>query len=79
MKKTGDDAIHGRSGHTRLYVECPLDESDDAGQGALNYAVVRKHFRMAYDLLIQFGPSSISLLGLVVSDYLFEYSSFAYR
>ena len=79
MRKTGNDAMEGRSGHTRLYVECPIDESEDAGQGAFNYDMVRNHFRLAHDLLIQFGPFSSSLLALVMSDYLFDYLSLAYR
>ena len=53
MRKTGDDAIHGRSGHSGLYVESPLDWSEDAGAGAFNYIEVRKHFRVALEILIQ--------------------------
>ena len=75
IRKSTDDALNGRGGHTRLYVESPLNRNDDAGEGAFNYSIVRKHFRVAHDLLFQYGPSTNSLLSLIISDQLFDYYS----
>jgi hypothetical protein len=46
----------GRGGYGRLYVESPLDWFEDAGVGAYNYSLVRKHFKVAHDLLYVLAP-----------------------
>ncbi len=71
--KTEDDAMNGRGGFTRLYVENPFNRMEDCGSGAYNYALVKKHFKLAHDLLYSYGPYSLSFLALIISDKLFTY------
>ena len=71
--KTEDDAMFGRGGYGRLYVESPLDWFEDAGVGAYNYSLVRKHFKVAHDLLYVLAPHSTSFLALVISDKMFNF------
>lgn len=71
--KSEDDVMNGRSGFTRLCVESPLNRLEDCGQGAYNYALVKKHFKLAHDLLFSYGPHSVSLLALIISDKLFQH------
>lgn len=66
--KTDDDAMSGRGGYTRLCVESPLNWMEDCGTGAFNYALVKKHFKLAHDLLHAYGPQSKSILALIISD-----------
>jgi hypothetical protein len=66
--KTEDDAMAGRGGFTRLFVESPINWMDDCGQGAFNYTIVKKHFKLAHDLLHAYGPQSKSILALIISD-----------
>ena len=71
--KTEDDVMQGRSGFTRLYVESPLNRYEDCGQGAYNYNIIKKHFKIAHDLLFAYAPCSKSFLALIISDNLFPY------
>lgn len=71
--KTEDDVMQGRSGFSRLYVESPLNRMEDCAQGAYNYALIKKHFRLAHDLLFAYGPHSKSILTLIIHDELFPY------
>lgn len=63
----------GRGGFGRLYVESPLDWVEDAGVGAFNYSIVKKHFKVAHDLLYMGAAHSKSFLALIISDKLFKY------
>lgn len=65
--------MQGRAGFTRLCVESPLNRMDDVGQGAYNYSLVRKHFKVAYDLVYAYGPHTLSIIALIVSDKLFHH------
>ena len=66
--KTEDDAVSGRGGFTRLCVESPISWTEDCGSGAYNYSIVKKHFKVAHDLLRAYGPLSKSFLALIISD-----------
>jgi hypothetical protein len=65
--------LAGRGGFGRLYVESPLDWVEDVGLGAYNYNLVKKHFKVAHDLLYVLAPHSKSFLALVISDKMFNY------
>lgn len=52
-------------------MESPLDRMEDVGVGAYNYSVVKKHFRLAHDLLFAYGPHSKSILNLIIHEDLF--------
>ena len=71
--KIDDDVLVGRGGVGRLFVESPLDWLEDAGIGAYNYEIVKKHFKVAYDLLFTLAPSSKSFLCLIISDKMFDF------
>ena len=71
--KTEDDSMNGRGGFTRLYVESPLNRFEDCASGAYNYQLVKKHFKLAHDLLHSYGPFSKSFLAIVISDKLLKH------
>lgn len=73
MAKSEADAMAGRNGLKRLYVESPIFWEDDVGEKAFNFEILKKHFKMAHDLMYSYGPKSLSLLGLVISDQLHGY------
>ena len=65
--------MQGRSGFTRLNVESPLNRLEDVGAGAYSYSQVKKHFKLAHDLIYSYAPLSKSLLTLILSDKLLQY------
>jgi hypothetical protein len=46
---------------------------DDVGQGAYNYTLVKKHFKLAYDMLYSYAQYSKSFLSIILSDKLLAY------
>jgi DNA polymerase sigma len=68
--KSEDDLMQGRAGFTRLNVESPLNRLEDVGAGAYSYSQVKKHFKLAHDLIYSYAPLSQSLLTLILSDKL---------
>ena len=73
--KTEDDLMSGRSGQTRLCIESPVDRLEDIGQGAYNYSLVKKHFKLAHDMLYSYAQYSKSFLAIILSDKLLLYYS----
>lgn len=56
----------------KLAVESPIMVLDDVGGGAFAYTTVKKHFKMAVDLLKTRGFLSESFLKLIISGELFD-------
>ena len=51
----------------KLFVESPIMALDDVGCGAFNYGLVRKHFKLAVEILQTRGFLSESLLQLIIN------------
>lgn len=58
---------------SKLQVESPLNPLDDVGSSARNYSsLVKRHFKLALDLLKTRGFTSESILKLIISPEMFE-------
>ena len=56
----------------KLAVESPIDPLDDVAASARNYGEVKRHFRLAADILKTRAFTSESFLKLILNAELFE-------
>ena len=69
-----NDAGLGKEGRAegKLAVESPIMVIDDVGAGAFAYSQVKKHFKLAYEILQTRGFLSESLLKLIIDPEMFH-------
>lgn len=68
-----NDAGLGKEGRIdgKLGVESPIMVLDDVGCGAFAYTQVKKHFKLAFELMQSRGFLSESLLKLIINPEMF--------